>query len=285
MTVFGFRSSLFAFRFSLFAFSVALIAFFLITCPSSNNQKTIIFLATTTSVQDTGFLDAVLPVFETRSHYKVKVIAVGSGEAMALASWGQVDLLITHSPELEDEFIKDGFGLFRKPLMFNYFVIAGPGDDPAGIRDTSRAEDAFRKIYQGRFRFVSRSDNSGTHNREMAIWEKAQIKPDYKDYLQTGQGMAETLTISSERAAYILSDKATFLSLSKHLKLTILFEGNKNLVNEYSVIELNHKRLSQINEKGARLLSDFLFSDEVKNIIKTFGVDRFGEPLFFLPSG
>ncbi|MDI6732485.1 MAG: substrate-binding domain-containing protein [Planctomycetota bacterium] len=248
----------------------------------ASREQTIILL-TTTSVQDTGFLDKIIPLFQKKHPgYRVKTIALGSGEAMAMARKGEGDVLLTHSPQLEEEFIKEGFGISRKPLMYNYFIILGPSDDPAGVKSDSSAVEAFRRIYQTKSRFVSRGDNSGTHNCEMEIWKRCGIKPVYPGYLESGQGMSATIRIASEKQCYTLVDSGTYSAMRKHLVLTVCSDFNKELRNPYSIIKLNPEKIKGVNVQGARLLKEFLLSEDVREIVRTLGVKEFGEPLFLL---
>lgn len=239
-----------------------------------------LILATTTSLQDSGLLDVLMPVFEKESGYRVKVIAVGSGEALALGSKGEADLIISHSPQAEEKFMKKGYGTQKRPVMENDFILVGPPTDPAEVRSAENIEEAFKKIAAKKAPFISRGDESGTHRKELDIWSRVKINPEESWYLETGQGMGETLRIADQKQGYTLVDRATFLSQKKGLGLTILSKGDKSLINLYSVIELNYERFPGIKKEGARALSDFLFSPQGQAIIREFGRDLYGQPLF-----
>jgi len=239
-----------------------------------------VILATTTSTQDSGLLDHLIPRFEKESGFRVKVIAVGSGQALKLGERGEADLLLVHSPDDEQRFMAAGHGVTRRPVMHNDFLIAGPPGDPAGVRGVSAVE-AMRRIARRKAIFISRGDRSGTHAREMTLWKEAGVRPDGERwYQQTGIGMGQTLTVASEKQGYVLTDRGTYRSLERHLSLKILVEGDESLLNRYHVIELNPKKSSRINTVGARKLADFLLSPAAQEMIRTFGVQRYGAPLF-----
>lgn len=206
---------------------------------------------------------------------RVTVIAVGSGEAIALGRRGDADILLVHSAADELAFMASGRGDRRMPVMANDFIIAGPPEDPAGVRGGHDARDALRRIASAQARFVSRGDSSGTHRKELRLWNAAGIDPPAR--MEVGQGMGEALTIASERGAYILSDRGTYRALSRSLRLDILVEGDSALTNPYSVITVRGAR----NHAAADVFADWLVSEEAGHIIRTFGIDRFGEPLFF----
>lgn len=241
-----------------------------------------ITLATTTSVQDTGLLDKLLPVFKSQTGIDVKVLAVGTGQAMEIAKRGDADILFTHAPKAEEEFLKTGPGLKRFPLMHNDFVILGPAADPAKIKAGKDAAAAFAKIAQAKALFVSRGDNSGTNMKEKSLWEKAKTKPAGAWYLSSGSGMAEALRLTQEKKAYTLSDRATYLSQKKNLDLIIAVEGDPDLLNKYSVIELDPKKLPHIKAADATKFREFMFGPEARKIIEVFGKEKYGQPLFFL---
>ncbi|MBM4270796.1 MAG: tungsten ABC transporter substrate-binding protein [Deltaproteobacteria bacterium] len=248
-------------------------------------QKNLI-LATTTSTQDTGLLDVLIPLFEKRTGYFVKTIAVGSGQAMAMGQKGEADVLLVHSQEAEKKFIAEGYGISRRLVMHNDYIIVGPPGDPAGIRGTKTAAGAFKKIAAANAIFMSRGDNSGTHAKERAIWKNAGINPEgQKWYQQTGLGMGHTLAVSAEKKTYTLTDRGTYLALKKNLGLDILVEGDAILLNIYHVIEVNPARWPKVNAAGAKAFSDFMVSRQVQGIIKKFGVDKYGSPLFFPDAG
>lgn len=245
-----------------------------------------IILATTTSTQDSGLLDVLIPIFEKESGYFVKTIAVGSGQAMVMGKKGEADVLLVHSPDDEKHFIAEGSGVRRLLVMHNDFIIVGPASDPARLRGAKSAGDAFRKIARAGTLFLSRGDNSGTHAKEKKLWKTAGINPEGKIwYQQTGLGMGETLNVSAEKKGYTLTDRGTYLALEKTLGLDILVESDPLLLNIYHVIEVNPARWPKVNAAGARAFADFMVSKKVQAIIGTFGVDKYGSPLFFPDAG
>jgi tungstate transport system substrate-binding protein len=248
-------------------------------------QKNLI-LATTTSTQDTGLLDVLVPLFEKKTGYFVKTIAVGSGQAMTMGQKGEADVLLVHSPDAEKKFMADGFGVDRKLVMHNDFIIVGPPADPAKIKEMKSAAEAYKKIAAAGVLYMSRGDNSGTHAKEKAILKAAGISAEgQKWYQQTGLGMGQTLSISAEKKAYTLADRGTYLSLKKNLGLDILVEGDAILLNIYHVIDVNPVKWPKVNAAGAKAFVDFMVSKEVQDIIKTFGVAKYGSPLFFPDAG
>jgi tungstate transport system substrate-binding protein len=245
-----------------------------------------VILATTTSTQDSGLLDVLIPLFEKKTGYFVKTIAVGSGQAMAMGQKGEADVLLVHSPDAEKKFMTDGFGVNRRLVMHNDFVVVGPAEDPARIKGLKSATEAFAKIAGAQALFMSRGDNSGTHSKEKSIWKTAAIKPEGQKYYQeTGLGMGETLSVASEKRAYTLADRGTYLALKKKLSLDILTEGDAALLNIYHVIDVNPGKWPKVNVSGAKAFADFMVSPETQAVIKTFGVDKFGAPLFFPDAG
>ncbi len=253
--------------------------------PANAQQKNII-LATTTSTQDSGLLDVLIPMFEKKTGYFVKTIAVGSGQAMAMGEKGEADVLLVHSPAAEQKFVAGGYGINRRLIMHNDFVIVGPAADPAKIKGIKSAAEAFKKIASAGSLFMSRGDNSGTHSQEKAVWKSAGINPEgQKWYQQTGLGMGQTLNVASEKKAYTLADRGTYLALKKQLGLDILTEGDAILLNIYHVIEVNPAKWPKINVAGAKAFADFMVAPETQAVIKTFGVDKFGSPLFFPDAG
>jgi len=247
--------------------------------------KTVI-LSTTTSTQDSGLLDVLIPIFEKKTGYFVKTIAVGSGQAMAMGQKGEADVLLVHSPAAEKKFVAEGYGINRRIIMHNDFIIVGPPTDTAKIKAIKLASEAFKKIASAQALFLSRSDKSGTHVKEMDIWKVAGIKPvGEKWYQQTGLGMGQTLNVTAEKKGYTLADRGTYLALKKNLGLDILVEGDAILLNIYHVIEVNPAKWSKVNAAGGKAFADFMVSKETQEIIKTFGVDKFGSPLFFPDAG
>ncbi|HOC44991.1 MAG: substrate-binding domain-containing protein [Syntrophorhabdaceae bacterium] len=263
----------------------ALMVIFAPTGMAASAEKNII-LATTTSTQDSGLLDKLIPIFEKKTGYFVKTIAVGSGQAMAMGQKGEADVLLVHSPAAEKKFVEGKYGVNRRLVMHNDFIIVGPASDPAKVKGSKATTDAFKKIAAVQALFISRGDNSGTHTKEKDIWKAAQVQYEgQKWYQQTGLGMGQTLNVANEKRAYTLADRGTYLALKKRLDLPILVEGDAILLNIYHVIEVNPVKFPKVNAKGAQAFADFMVSTETQNIIKTFGVDKFGSPLFFPDAG
>lgn len=245
-----------------------------------------LILATTTSTQDSGLLDVLIPVFEKNTGYFVKTISVGSGAAMKMGEKGEADVLLVHSPDAEKKFITDGFGVNRKLVMHNDFVIVGPEGDSAKIKGEKSALEAFKKIAAAGALFLTRADNSGTHSLEKKIWKTAAVDTEgQKWYQQTGLGMGQTLNIAAEKGGYTLADRGTYLALKKTLNLVILVEGDGILLNIYHVIEVNQAKWPKVNAEGAKAFADFMVSAQSQEMIKTFGVEKFGMPLFFPDAG
>lgn len=265
----------------IFVLLCGILVFGLQGAKASAGEKEII-LATTTSTQDTGLLDELLPVFGKKTGYFVKTIAVGSGQAMAMGERGEADVLLVHSPEAERRFMKAGFGSARRIVMHNDFVLIGPRDDPAKIRGLKSSVQAFKKIASAKSLFISRADKSGTHVKEQTIWRDAGIDPESQRwYQQTGLGMGQTLAVADEKGGYTLTDRATYLSFKKKTSLEILVEKEAQLKNIYHVIEVNKKKWPRVNAGGARAFADFMVSREAQKIIKDFGVQKYGRPLYF----
>src|SRR4029453_17807172 len=214
-------------------------------------QKNVI-LSTTTSTQDSGLLDVLVPLFEKQTGYSVKTVSVGTGQALALAAKGDADVALVHAPSLEKQYVTDGKLLNRRLVMYNDFVIIGPRSDPAKIKSAKTASAALRLIEQSKARFVSRGDNSGTHNLEKTLWKEAGVEPKGDWYIETGQGMGSTLGIANERNAYTITDRGTLLALGKRVNLPILIEGDKALLNVYSVMEVNPANGPRINATGGK---------------------------------
>jgi tungstate transport system substrate-binding protein len=254
----------------------AMLSFGLISGAGASDD---LILATTTSLQDSGLLDVLLPRFESSFPYRVKTIAVGSGEALRMGEQGSADVLVVHSPADEEKFMAAGFGRDRKELMSNDFVIVGSAADPAKVRSLPAA-DALRSISGGGAVFVSRADASGTDKKEKGLWKRAGLIPAGAWYLETGQGMAETLRIASEKAGYTLTDRGTFLAVRARLDLVVLVEGEADLLNVYHVITVDPERHTGINTRGAEAFMEFLLSPAVQKAIGEFGLDKFGVPLF-----
>jgi tungstate transport system substrate-binding protein len=211
----------------------------------------------------------------------VKIVSVGTGKALAMGQEGNADILLVHAPSSEEEFMEQGYGVEREPVMHNDFIFVGPADDPAGISRLSSPSEVLSAIKDSQNIFVSRGDDSGTHKMELTFWEQTGVTPGGDWYLETGQGMGATLQIASEKGAYTLTDRATFLSLQNGLNLDILVEGDPALLNIYHVLIVNPERWPDINLEGARALADFLVSPGGQDIIAEFGIDKYGQPLFF----
>ena len=260
-------------------------AILMIGNPAHAQQKNII-LATTTSTQDSGLLDVLIPMFEKKTGFFVKTIAVGSGQAMAMGQKGEADVLLVHSPAAEKKFVAEGFGVNRRIIMHNDFIVVGPGEDPAKIKGTKATLDSFKKIAASGALFLSRADKSGTHTKEMGIWKAAGITPEgQKWYQETGLGMGQTLNVASEKKGYTLADRGTYLALKKNLSLDILAEGDAILLNVYHVLEINPAKFPKVNVAGGKAFADFMVSKEAQDVVKTFGVEKFGSPLFFPDAG
>ncbi len=245
----------------------------------------IVILATTTSTQDSGLLDVVVPLFEKRTGYVVKTISVGTGQALALGGRGEADVVLVHAPEAEKKYVAEGTLVNRRLVMHNDFIVVGPKEDPAQIGGLKKASDALRRIAETKAAFVSRGDNSGTHQLERRLWKETGLDPNGDWYLQSGQGMGQTLAIALEKRAYTLTDRGTYLALKRRLTLDILVERDKSLLNIYSVMEVNPARFPKVNAAGGKAFADFMISPVAQEVIKSFGVEKFGEPLFYPDAG
>ena len=244
-----------------------------------------VILSTTTSTQDSGLLDVLVPLFEKQTGYAVKTISVGTGQALALGAKGDADVVLVHAPSLEKKYAADGTLLNRRLVMYNDFIIIGPKDDPAKIRSAKSAMAALQAIANGKANFVSRGDNSGTHTLEKALWKAADIDPKGPWYIEAGQGMGATLGIANERNAYTITDRGTYLALGKRVSLPILIEGDKALLNIYSVMEVNPANGPRINSAGGKAFADFMVAPQTQKVIQNFGVEKFGQPLFVPVAG
>lgn len=244
-----------------------------------------VILATTTSVNDSGLLDVLVPDFERVSGYGVKTIAVGTGKALAMGERGEADVLLVHAPASERELLSRGAVSERWVVMHNYFTLAGPPDDPAGIRGMTSAVDAIERIAGTQSTFVSRGDDSGTHKMEQSLWSSAGQSPSGNWYLESGQGMGATLVIASEKQAYTLTDLGTYLAFKQQLRLEVLVPESPSLLNIYSVLIVNPSRFPQANVAGARAFARYLLSARAQELIRDFGVSRFGAPLFIPDAG
>lgn len=240
-------------------------------------------LATTTSTENSGLLYELLPPFEKMFNLKVDVVAVGTGKALKLGENGDADVVLVHARNLEDKFIADGYGVNRRDVMHNDFVIIGPSSDPAAIRKAKTASEAFKLIAGEKAPFVSRGDKSGTHNKELSLWKNAGVKPSGSWYIESGRGMGEVLIMAYEKGAYTLTDRGTYLAFQKGRKinLPILFQGDPALFNPYGIIAVNPTRHPHINYVKAMALIGWVTSHQGQSIIKEFGRAKFGAPLFY----
>ncbi|HEY7041727.1 MAG TPA: substrate-binding domain-containing protein [Methylomirabilota bacterium] len=243
-------------------------------------QSNVVILSTTTSTQDSGLLDVLVPMFEKKSGLTVKTISVGTGQALALAARGEADVTLAHAPAVEKKYVEEGKMSNRRLVMYNDFVIIGPPDDPAKIRGLPKAVDALKRIAESQSRFVSRGDKSGTHVLEQGLWKQAGIEPKGAWYLESGQGMGQTLGIANDRRAYTLTDRGTYLAFQKRVDLPILVEKDRPLLNIYSVMEVNPANGPRVNVAGGKAFAEFILAPETQAVIKTFGVDKYGQPLF-----
>jgi len=256
--------------------------------PTSTTQSSQVILATTTSTRDAGLLDSLLPVFERETRYHVKVIAVGSGQALAMGRRGDADVVLSHAPEAERVLVDSGYFVRRRLVMHNEFLVVGPASDPAGLRGLSDAVAAFRRLAERRAPFVSRGDQSGTHQREQLLWKRTGMTaPPSRDdwYVESGQGMGATLQLADEKRAYTLTDRATYLAWRDKLQLVPMVEGDSLLYNVYHVLELNPKNAARVNLTGGRALADFFVAPETQALIAGFGKARFGQSLFVPDAG
>lgn len=245
-------------------------------------ENPVIRLSTTTSVNDSGLLPYLQPHFETATGYTLEVTSAGTGAAIEKGRMGDADCLLVHAKASEEAFIEEGFGVERVPFMHNYFVIIGPKDDPAGIKDAASASEAFARIAEAGIPFVSRGDDSGTHKAELKIWGAADIDPAGQEwYVSTGQGMGASIVVAGEQQAYILTDKATYLSHEKKDSLDILLEESEELKNTYSMIAVSPEKWPDVNQDGSNAFIEWMQGDEAMKLIGEYGVEAYGQPLFF----
>ena len=256
-----------------------------------SKEPEVLRLATTTSTADSGLLDAILPAFEEANNARVDVVAVGTGQAIELGEAGDADVILVHARAREDAFVAEGHGTERHDVMYNDFVIVGPTDDPAGVAGMSSAAEALAAIAAAGAPFASRGDDSGTHTKEMSLWEAAGVTPDPAGgwYNSLGQGMGETLTFANEAGAYTMTDRGTFLFMRDNLPNLVVVVGGESiadnadpkLLNPYGVIPVNPEKSEAINAELARKFAEWLISPEVQTMIGEFGVETFGQPLFY----
>ncbi|MDA8210869.1 MAG: substrate-binding domain-containing protein [Clostridia bacterium] len=247
------------------------------------NKKEVI-LATTTSTVDSGLLDVLKPEFEKKTGYALTIVSVGTGAALAMGEKGEADALLVHAPKAEEKVVEKGAAVNRQLVMHNDFILIGPASDPAKIKGKPSVE-AFKAIAAAKSLFISRGDDSGTNKKELKIWEAAGIKPSGDWYQQTGTGMGQTIGVANEKGGYTLTDRATYLAQKKNIDLRILSEGDKDLLNIYHVMQVNPAKFSKVNAEGGKAFVDFMLSKETQELIKNFGVDKFGQPLFFPDAG
>lgn len=243
-----------------------------------------LILATTTSTQDSGLLDVLVPMFEEQTGYTVQTVAVGTGAALAMAQEGNADVLLVHAPASEIPLMESGDCKDRMLVMHNDFIIVGPAADLAGIKGKTVAADAFAMIAKVEAPFISRGDDSGTNKKELSIWKGTDYDPNTDKpawYIESGQGMGATLTIASEKEAYTLTDRATYLANKENLDLEILVEGDAVLLNVYHVMTVNPDKWPKANYDGALAFAKFMTAPDTQSVIGEFGVDAFGQPLFF----
>ncbi|MCF1437559.1 MAG: substrate-binding domain-containing protein [Shewanella sp.] len=264
-------------RLSSLIFSAGLTVSMMTSLPAKADNQ-IVKLATTTSTENSGLLGYLLPKFEQESGYQVQVIATGTGKALKLGRQGDIDVVMTHAPAAEAKFVEQGYGIEPRGIMANDFVILGPKNDPANIRDSKTAEQAFSKIANTKQIFISRGDNSGTHMKELAIWKDAGIQPGFKGYTSVGQGMGKTLQMANELQGYTLSDRGTYVAYKNKLDMAVDFDGGKTLANPYQIMLINSKKYPDLNHKGAQALSNWLISPEAQQMINSYRVN--GEQLF-----
>jgi tungstate transport system substrate-binding protein len=248
--------------------------------PPASGQTHVVILSTTTSTQDSGLLDVLVPLFEKKTGLTVKTISVGTGQALALAARGEADVTLAHAPSLERKYVADGKMLDRRLVMYNDFVIIGPAADPAKIKGMPSAVEALKRIAETQSRFVSRGDKSGTNTLELSLWKRAGIAPKGAWYIESGQGMGATLGIANDRRAYTITDRATYLAFQKRIDLPILVEKDRPLLNIYSVMEVNPANGPRVNPAGGKMFAEFMLSPETQAVIKTFGIDKYGQALF-----
>ena len=243
--------------------------------------KGTIILATTTSTQDSGLLDYLLPAFTAETGWEVSTIAVGTGKALQMGVDGEADVLLVHARASEDEFMANGDGTLRYDVMYNDYVLVGPAADPAGVKACENVvADSMAAIANAQAEFISRGDDSGTHKKELNIWKAAAIEPAGEWYVSAGAGMGDVLKMADEKQAYTITDRATYLSMVDTLDLEIVCEKDTNMLNPYGVITVNPEKNDQINEEGAKAFADWLVSENGQKMIGEFGVEEFGSPLF-----
>lgn len=245
------------------------------------NVKKEFVLATTTSTQDSGLLDVLVPIFEEQTGFMVKTIAVGTGKALEMGENGEADVLLVHALDSEKPLVDSGVATNYQLVMHNDFIIVGPKEDPAGLKGLTTSAEGFKKIAESNALFVSRGDDSGTHKKELGLWVNAGVEPSGKWYQETGQGMGATLKVASEKSGYSITDRATYLALKDELNLEIVLQGEESLLNIYHVMQVNPEKFENINGEAGKAFVDFMVAPETQKVIGEFGVEEYGEPLFF----
>lgn len=270
-------------KFLALTLSAILILTMLVGCGQSGEEESKrIILSTTTSTQDSGLLDYILPEFEEKTGIEVDVIAVGTGKALQMGKDGEADILLVHAKASEEEFVAEGHGLERRDVMYNDFVLVGPGEDPLKLKENTPNNilEGLKTIAENEFTFVSRGDDSGTHKKELSIWKEANIEPEGEWYLEAGAGMGDVLKMADEKQGYTITDRATYLNMMDTLELEVIIEGDANLFNQYGIIPVNPEKSDKINAEGAKEFMEWLLSDETQELIGEYGVEEFGMPLF-----
>lgn len=270
---------------------VILMSFILTACQKAPESaaptpaKPEVILATTTSTQDSGLLDVVIPAFEKKTGYKIKTISVGTGQALAMGEKGEADVLLVHAPEAEKKVVASGAAINRRMVMHNDFVLVGPAEDSAQIKGKS-VVDSLKAISGAKASFISRGDDSGTHKLEQNLWKATGIKPQGNSwYQEAGAGMGQTLKIADEKKGYTMADRATYLAQAKNISLKVLVEGDAKLLNIYHVMEVNPEKFNKVNKEGAKAFADYLLSSEGQALIAAFGKDKYGQALFTADGG
>ncbi|HEY7528976.1 MAG TPA: substrate-binding domain-containing protein [Candidatus Deferrimicrobiaceae bacterium] len=258
--------------------TLVIVLLVLIAMPAHAEER--LRMSTTTSTENSGLLSVLLPPFEKKNNCKVDVVAVGTGKSLKLGETGDVDVVFVHARSLEDKFVANGYGVNRRDVMYNDFVLLGPPEDPADVGKTHSAPDAFRAIAVKGTPFISRGDESGTHVKEKEVWAAAGIVPRGAWYIEAGQGMGEVLTMAAQKRGYTLSDRGTFIAFRKKIDLVVLRQGDKSLWNPYGIIAVNPKKHPHVKHDLAMKLIDFVTGPEGRSLIAGFKVD--GEQLFFL---
>ncbi|MGF1909693.1 substrate-binding domain-containing protein [Vibrio kasasachensis] len=260
------------------SYTLATVSIALFSYSAHAEEQAHVRLATTTSTYHSGLLDYLLPEFEQDTGYKVDVIAAGTGKSLKMGENGDVDLVMTHAPKAEANFVDNGYGVLPRKLMYNDFVVVGPQSDPAKISDQKDVAEAFKQIASNNATFVSRGDDSGTHKKELGIWAQTKMVPNFTGYRSVGQGMGPTLNMASEMQGYTMTDRGTWLAYNNKLDLKILVQGDKNLFNPYQVILVNPERYPTINFQGAKVFSDWLVNARGQELINSFKLN--GKQLF-----